>query len=105
MGGKPLALDMKNESHSLLRSYHCGRRREAGVPLFNGSLNYFHFADLALLGAKEVWEMVMGHLSRQPHWLQSLGGGRDLTLCSPAWRRLPQGPGGVGGALQAGAAS
>lgn len=49
--------------------------------------------------------MVMGHLSRQPHWLQSLGGGRDLTLCSPAWHRLPQGPGGVGGAFQAGAAS
>lgn len=38
--------------------------------------------------------MVIGHLNRKPHWLYALGGGRDLTLCSPACCCLPQVPGG-----------
>lgn len=46
-----------------------------------------------LFGAKQLGEIVIGHLSRKPHWLQSLGEGRELTLCSPAWCYLPRGPG------------
>lgn len=58
-----------------------------------------------LFRAQELGEIVTGHLSRKPHWLQSLGEERDLTLCSPSQCCLPHWWALQGGAALRGARS